>query len=102
LEEVRLYWILAVALVHILYWAAKIVGEQGRVYALDKEALDKLMQNAASTGLRNIERMETSGETRIELTDESVDVVLLFDVFHSYHFPRASDRTRLLSEFIES
>jgi len=80
--------------------AAKIVGEQGRVYALDKdkEALDELMQKAASTGLGNIERMETSGKIEIELLDESVDVVLLFDVFHSYHLPRASDRTRLLSE----
>jgi len=80
--------------------AAKIVGEQGRVYALDKdkEALDELMHKAASTGLRNIERMETSGEIEIELTDESVDVVLLFDVFHSYYFPQASDRRKLLSE----
>jgi len=80
--------------------AAKIVGEQGRVYALDKdkEALDELMQKAESTGLRNIERMDTSGKLEIELTNESVDVVLLFDVFHSYYFPQADDRRRLLSE----
>jgi len=80
--------------------AAKIVGKQGKVYALDKdkEALDELMQKAESTGLRNIERMETSGKLEIELLDESVDVILLFDVFHSYYFPRASNRTRLLSE----
>jgi len=40
--------------------AAKIVGEQGRVYALakDKKALDELMQKAESTGLRNMERMD--------------------------------------------
>ena len=80
--------------------AAKIVGEQGRVYALDKdkEALDELMQKAELAGLKNIERMETSGELDIELTDESVDVVLLFDVFHSFHFPQAGDRRRLLGE----
>ena len=80
--------------------AAKIVGEQGRAYAVDKdkEASDELMQKAASTGLRNIERMETSRKLEIELTDESVDVVLLFDVFHSYYFPQASDRRRLLGE----
>jgi len=80
--------------------AAKIVGEWGRVYALDKdkEALDELMQKAESTGLRNMERVETSGELKIELTNESVDVVLLFDVFHSYYFPQADDRRRLLSE----
>ena len=79
---------------------ARIVGAQGRVYALDKdkEALDALMQKTGSAGLINIERMETSGELEIELTDESVDAVLLFDVFHSFYFPQAGDRRRLLSE----
>jgi ubiquinone/menaquinone biosynthesis C-methylase UbiE len=78
---------------------AKIVGEQGKVYALDKdkEALDALMQRGESAGL-NIDRMETSGELEIGLTDESVDVVLLFDVFHSFYFPKTEDRRRLLSE----
>jgi len=79
---------------------AKIVGEQERVYALDKdkEALDTLMQKAGSAGLTNIERMETSGELEIGLADASVDGVLLFDVFHSFYFPQADDRRRLLSE----
>ena len=79
---------------------AKIVGEQGRVCALDKdkEALDALMQKAESACLTNIERMETSGELEIKLADESVDVALLFDVFHSFYFPQAGDRRRLLGE----
>jgi len=79
---------------------ARIVGVQGRVYALDKdkEALDALMQKAMSACLTNIERMETSGELEIELSDETVDVVLLFDVFHSFYFPQAGDRRRLLGE----
>jgi len=79
---------------------ARIVGAQGRVYALDKdkEALDSLMQKARSAGLINIERMETSGELQIELADETVDGVLLFDVFHSFYFPQVGDRRRLLSE----
>ena len=79
---------------------AKIVGGQGRVYALDKdkEALDALMQKAESACLTNIERMETSEELEIGLTAESVDVVLLFDVFHSFYFPQAGDRRRLLDE----
>jgi ubiquinone/menaquinone biosynthesis C-methylase UbiE len=79
---------------------AKIVGKQGRVYALDKdkEALDTLMQKAGSACLINIERMETSGELEIELADETVDVVIMFDVFHSFYFPQAADRRRLLDE----
>ena len=82
--------------------AAKIVGAQGKVYALDKdkEALDELMQKAESAGLKNIERMETSGELEIELTDESIDIVLMFDVFHSFYFPQAGDRRRLLGEML--
>jgi ubiquinone/menaquinone biosynthesis C-methylase UbiE len=45
-------------------FVAEIVGEQGRVYGLDKdrEALDELMQKAESAGLKNISRMHTSGE----------------------------------------
>ena len=80
--------------------AAKIVGKKGRVYALDKDtqALDELMHEAESTGLRNVTRMDMSGEVRIELRDESVDVVLLFDVFHSYYFPQTDDRRNLLNE----
>jgi ubiquinone/menaquinone biosynthesis C-methylase UbiE len=80
--------------------AAKIVGGRGRVYALDKDkgVLDELMRKPESAGLRNIERVDTSGEMKIGLADESVDVVLLFDVFHSYYFPQADDRRRLLSE----
>lgn len=79
---------------------AEIVGEQGRVYALDKdiEALNALMQKAESAGLKNILRMETSGELEIELDDRSVDVVLLFEVYHPFYFPKAEDRKRLLGE----
>ena len=80
--------------------AAKLVADRGKVYALDKDnkALDELMQKAELVGLRNIERMETSGELEIMLTDGSVDVVLLFDVFHLHYFARADDRRRLLDE----
>jgi len=80
--------------------AAKIVGEQGKVYAVDKdnEALNELMQKAKLAGLKNIEDMETLGKPEIDLADESVDVVLLFDVFHSYYFPQANNRRRLLDE----
>ncbi len=80
--------------------AAKIVGEQGRVYALDKDGkvLDELMRKAKLAGLKNIERMDTSGELRFDLADESIDVVLLFDVFHHYYFPEKKAREKLLKE----
>ena len=80
--------------------AARIVGSEGKVYALDKDkkALDELMQRAESVSLGNIERMNTCGGPEIELTDQSIDIVLLFDVFHSYYFPRANERRKLLGE----
>ena len=79
---------------------AKIVGKEGKVYALDKDknALDNLMKKAKLGSLKNIRRIATSGELRIELPDESVDVSLLFDVFHRYYFSQIEDRKRLLDE----
>ena len=69
---------------HYTIPAAKVVGEEGRVYAVDKDrnVLDKLMQIVKSEGLKNIEPMETSQELKIDLEDESIDVVLLYDVLH--------------------
>lgn len=80
--------------------AAIVVGTAGRVYALDKESkeLDDLMDKAKSIGLGNIRRMETSGKLKIELEDESMDVVLLYDIFHEFYFPIADDRKTLLLE----
>jgi len=78
---------------------ARIVSEEGIVYALDrdKRALDELMQRAELEGLRNIRRMDTSGEVAIRLDDESVDVVLLYDIF--WYFPLSDSRlTKLLAE----
>jgi len=62
---------------------AKIVGLEGTVYALDKNraSLNELMQRARTEGLTNIKRIDTSGDVRISLEDESVDAVLLYDIF---------------------
>lgn len=79
--------------------AARMVGEKGKIYALDKDerALDELMQRAERYGLENIEMMKTSGEIDIGLDDESVDVVLLYDIF--WYFPLTDPRLiKLLNE----
>jgi ubiquinone/menaquinone biosynthesis C-methylase UbiE len=80
--------------------AARIVGERGKVYALDKdkETLDRLMKEAKSAGLKNIERIGTSGELEFGLADKSIDMVLLFDVFHHFYFPEKKARKKLLKE----
>jgi len=86
--------------------AAVIVGTEGQVYALDKErqglwpseGLDGLEHKLESLRLKNISVMKTSGELKIGLEGESVNVVLLYDVLHYYYFPEAEDRRKLLSE----
>lgn len=68
------------------------------VYAsdTDKRALDELMQRVESKGLRNIRIMDTS-EVEIGLDNESVDVVLLYDIF--WYFPSTNPRLiKLLDE----
>jgi len=79
--------------------AARIVGETGRVYGLDKNwrKLAELGQKVKKIGLMNVEKIRTSGELEIPLGEKSVDVVLLYDVFHHHHFSRA-EREQLLSE----
>jgi len=86
--------------------AAVIVGKKGKVYALDKErrgfwpseGLDELIRRAESRRLENIVVMKTSGELKIDLEDESVDVVLIYDVLHYYYFPKEEGRRKLLRE----
>lgn len=69
---------------HYMIPAAKVVGKEGKVYAVEKEedVLKELMRRARSEGLENIHPMKTSGELKIDLENESVDVVLLYDVLH--------------------
>ena len=80
--------------------AARIVGKNGLVYALDKNSnvLNDLMNKANSTGMNNIVRLDASQDSRIPLEDECVDVVFLFDVFHGYYFPEKKRRKGLLRD----
>ena len=64
--------------------AARLVGDEGKVYALDvrKKALDEVEAKAKKDGLKNIVRLETSGGVGIPLRGETVDLILLIDVLH--------------------
>lgn len=63
---------------------SKIVGENGKVYALDsdEQRQEKLMDKAESEDLGNIEFLKTSKEINIPLDDDSVDIMLVYDVIH--------------------
>ena len=80
--------------------AARIVGRSGLVYALDKDkkVLNELMHKAESMGMKNIFRIDVLKDSEIPLDNESIDVVLLFDVLHFYYFPEEDSRKHLLRD----
>ena len=69
--------------------AASLVGKKGRVYALDIQPLAArtVKKKARERGLANIETI-TSGSIR-DSGDKTVDVVLLYDIFHFFKEPDA-------------
>ena len=82
---------------HYTIPAAKVVGSKGFVYAVDKEqqALDELQQKAAHLNLKNIRTINSSGQVQIDLENNSIDVVLFYDVLH-YH--EQKEREKLYAE----
>lgn len=68
---------------------ADIVGELGKVYALDIHplAIARVKDLANRRGLANVETIQS--DCRTGLPDESVDVVLMYDVFHALDNPQA-------------
>ena len=82
---------------HYTIPAAKVVGNKGIVYAVDKEqqALNELEQKAVHLNLKNIRILNTSGRIQIDLENDSIDVVLFYDVLH-YH--EKKERKKLYAE----
>jgi ubiquinone/menaquinone biosynthesis C-methylase UbiE len=72
---------------------AKVVGERGRVYGLDKdkEVLKRLKRIAVREGLANIELIHAY--TKIPVEGNFFDAVLCYDVIHY-----AKDRIRIYQE----
>ncbi|MHA1315620.1 MAG: class I SAM-dependent methyltransferase [Candidatus Helarchaeota archaeon] len=62
--------------------AAETTGESGKVHALDIHplAIKSVKKKALKKGLTNIETIQTDCGTSLE--DQSIDVVMMFDVFH--------------------
>jgi len=78
--------------------AVRLVGETGKVYALDKneEPLRRLAQALKSEGLANVEIVCASDDSDMPLKPASADIALLYDVFHRGYLPDAVQRERLL------
>jgi len=82
---------------HYTIPAANVVGNNGIVYAVDKEqqVLNELKQKAVPLNLKNIRTINSSGRVQIDLENNSIDVVLFYDVLH-YH--EKKDREKLYAE----
>jgi ubiquinone/menaquinone biosynthesis C-methylase UbiE len=65
------------------------VTESGRVYAVDLHplAVQRVRELARRRGLANVQAIQSDCQTG--LPDESVDVVLLYDIFHMLSEPQA-------------
>lgn len=68
---------------HYTIPAARVVGSEGTVYAIDQEksAIDQLMKTAQSEGLGNIIPIISSNPA-IDLPTASIDAVFIYDVLH--------------------
>jgi len=67
--------------------AAELVGTSGKVYALDihPNALKNVQEHASKRKLDNITAIQTDSPAGLE--SESVDVVILYDIFHQLGNP---------------
>jgi len=68
---------------------AELVGESGKIYTLDIHplAVQRIRDIAAKTGLVNVETV--CSDCKTGLPDGSIDVVLLYDIFHMLSAPDA-------------
>ena len=67
--------------------AARLVGTNGKVYSLDIHpmAIKSVKRRAMRRGLKNIEPVFSDGDTGFP--DKSMDVILVYDVFHEINEP---------------
>ena len=78
---------------HYTIPAAMVVGQDGKVYAFDKDdmALEYLSREIENRGIKNIRILK--GDLAIPLNDVCIDTALCYDVIHYF-----KDRERLYRE----
>lgn len=79
--------------------AYKVIGANGKIFALDVNpaAIDAVKNLAAKHKIKNVTTIISSGPTG--LSDGSVDVVLLYDVFH--HLAKVNDILKELHRILK-
>ncbi len=76
--------------------AAKVVGETGKVYSLDKDSgvFHSLFKKAEKFNLKNIEKIKVAN-LEIPLENEIADAALLYDVLH---YLNSGERKKVYAE----
>ena len=71
---------------HYTIPAARVVGKEEIVYAVDKEseALNELSSKITAHNLTNVRVTKTSGQLKLPLESRIIDIVLLYDVLHYF------------------
>ncbi len=67
--------------------AARLIGETGRVYALDvrPRALERVKENAHNAGLKNVETiLQKESIVNTGFSNASIDVIIVYDVLHEF------------------
>jgi ubiquinone/menaquinone biosynthesis C-methylase UbiE len=79
--------------------AAIAVGKTGLIYAVDKAQaeLAELSRKAKRLNLKNVKIVRTNGGVTLDFKDETIDVVLLYDVLH---YLREIEREKLYREVL--
>ena len=66
--------------------ASKIVGEEGKVYAVDvwEESINAFKENIESENIKNIEAAVADITQKIPVDDESIDILYMGNVLHGF------------------
>lgn len=73
--------------------AAKVVGEQGEVYALDQDqaAIRTIRNKISGLPYNNIVTVKTEGELSTEFDSQYFDYILLYDILHYFNKQQRSN-----------
>lgn len=78
--------------------ASKVVNSSGKIYAIDSDEeglLKELRQDIKSQKITKISVIETSGEIQFPMKQNTLDCVLIYDI---YHLLDQKERMRLVRE----
>lgn len=66
--------------------ASKIVGEEGKVYAIDvwEESVNNFKEEIKKESIKNIDTMIADITEKIPITDESIDILYMGNVLHGF------------------